>query len=311
MSLTRRRTLAVSALLLIGGAALTGCAAKGIDTDDTGSVAVVEKFLEHLEAGEATAAAALTDLDFADELIDDDFYAASAALPTDARIVKTSGYDDFGFSATVEFVLDDASAPESLDLTVSENDGVFTIVRWSGFLPLRIGPYPAQGVVRVNDTLEYTLAEAGNDLVLLPAAYALEYTDPTGLLRLGAEDDTSFTVNSPNRGEGFSIVPTFRPDVEPSITTEIERLQNACAAEGFTGPSCPPELVKAVTASPGAATSSGEWFRDSGLDVRMKGDGYEATSSYTFRNDELPDLITISYTGTVTRDASGTVVFSR
>jgi len=310
MSLTRRRTLAVSALLLIGSAALTGCAA-GIDTDDTGSVAVVEKFLKHLEAGEATAAAALTDLDFADELIDDDFYAASAALPTDARIVKTSGYDDFGFSATVEFVLDDASAPESLDLTVRENDGVFTIVRWSSYLPVRIGPYPAHGVVRVNNTLDYTLAKAGNDLTLLPAAYALEYTDPTGLLRLGAEDDTSFTVNSPNRGEGFSIVPSFLPDVEPSITTEIERLQNACAAEGFTGPSCPPGLVDAVTASPGAATSSGEWFRDSGIDIRMKGDGYEATSSYTFRNDELPDLITVSYTGTVTRGASGAVVFAR
>lgn len=296
--------------MLAGGVALAGCAA-GIDTDDSGSRAVVEKFLDHLEAGEATAAAALTEMEFGDEFIDDDFYKASAALPTDAKIVKTTGYDDFGFSATVEFVLDDPAEPQSLDLRVVEDDGVFTIASWWGYIPIRIGPFPAHGTVRVNDTLEYTLADEGNELDLLPAVYNLEYTDPTGLLRLGVDDDTSFTVTSPNNGEGFSIVPSFMPDVEPAITAEVERLQNACASEGFTGPSCPAELIDAVTASPAAATMPAEWFRANGLDIRMKGDGYEATAIYDVRSDGLPDLVTVSYVGAVTRDASGAVIFTR
>lgn len=310
MSLTRNRALAASVLMLIGGAALAGCAA-GIDTDDTGSVAVVEKFLKHLEAGEATAAAALTDLDFADEFIDDDFYAASAALPTEAHIVKTTGYDDFGFSATVEFVLDDPAEPESLDLRVREENGEFVITSWWGYLPTSIGPYPAPGVMRVNDTLEYRLADKGNELGLLPAVYTVEYTDPTGLLQLGKDDVASFTIKSPDDGQGSLVMPRLMPDVVPAVRDEIERLRDACASEGFVGPSCPPELVDAVTALPGATASSGEWFRVSGPDLGMKGDGYEATSSYEYYDDNLAQPLPVSYVGIVTRDASGAVVFSR
>jgi len=308
MTFTPLRVLAASAMILVGGTAVAGCA-KGIDTDASGSIAVVEKFLVHLEAGEATKAAALTDLVFADEFIDDDFYAASAALPTDAHIVETTGWDDVGVTATVEYVLADASEPESLEISVDEKDGEFTITRLWRDLNLDIGPYPAQGVVRVNDTLEYSLAES-NELSLLPALYNIEYVDTTGLLRLGEDNNTSLTVESPNL-DVLTIVPGLMPDVDPAIRAEVERLQATCVAEGLTGPSCPTELVEAATASPGAAAEETEWFRQNGPDLWMKGKGYEATMAFQLRNEQLPKGLIVTYTGIVTRDASGAVVFTR
>ncbi|MGO3146150.1 MAG: hypothetical protein ACTIJ6_00580 [Leucobacter sp.] len=303
------RAFGISTLLLIGSVALTGCTA-GVSTTDAGSIAVVEEFFGHLEAGEATRAAALTDMQFDDEFVDDDFYAASIALPADSRITKTEGYDGGLFTATVEYVLDDPSEKVTLDVTVRELEGELKISGWGVDVPLTIGPYPAAGVVTVNDSLEYTLADEGNKLSLLPGTYAFTYEDPTGLLTLSEGEETSFAVQAPDPGK-LSIVPSFMQDVAPAVTAEVERLQRACEAEAFTGASCPPELIEAMQGASDAGPKSVEWFRESGPDIVLKGQGYVSTSTYLVHSDSLPEDVSVSYTGAVTRDASGAVAFIR
>jgi len=309
MTPVRRRALAAPAVLLALGASVAACA-PSVDTDDSGSIAVVEEFLAHLEAGEATAAAALTDMEFSAELVDDDFYAASAAIPRDARIVSTEGYDGAAFRATVEYVLDDPARPESLEVRVREDDGAFAIAGWTDDLPVRIGPYPAAGVVEVNGEIEYTLADEGNELLLLPGLYTLTYLDPTRLLQVDGVQDPSFTLLVPSVDRPV-IVPGFLPDVVPAISAELDRLQAACQAEGFTGPSCPAELVDAMALTPVSPSANVLWFAQSGPELVLTDGGYELHASYLFESDELPRTIDVSYSGAVTRDASGAVVLTR
>jgi len=307
----RKRTALVGVLAI--AVSLTGCA-RGIDTDDSGSTALVEEFFAHLEAGEATKAAALTTIDFPDEFIDDDFYRASDALPTDARIVETTGYDAGRFTATVEYTFDGAEAPGKLELVVYREDGELQITGWRGDTPITIGGIESAATVTVNDQLEYPLAEDGAELQLLPGAYGVSYDDPTGLTKLlGTED--AFTAYVPNLGgdEGqadFSFSPAFTPDVEPGLAAAVEGLQAACAAERFVGPSCPAELTASLPEPLGEAVTA-QWFREPGPAFTLIDGEYHATSTFRIRfsDDELP-ITTVSYTGVLTRDTAGAVTFT-
>lgn len=289
--------------------ALTGCTA-GEYPDDSTSIAVVEEFFGHLVSGEATAAAALTDIDFQQELVDDDFYAASPAVPTEARITKTHGEDGGAFSATVEYVLDDPTQPVTLDVQVRDRDGDMKISGWEFDVPFTLGPTPSAGVVTVNGQIEYNLADSGNELRLLPGLYEMTYEDPTGLTQLEGHDRDTFTVTVPDRA-GVSLVPMLLPDVEPAVTAEIERLQAACESENHTGDSCPAELVAAMEHASAGEPTAIEWYRESGPDFQFTGGTYEATSSYLVHSDQLPQDVTVTFTGTVARDDSGTVTFTR
>ena len=310
--------VAKSLFLAVIGAALTltACSPAPIDTDDSGSIALVEEFFAHLEAGEASEAAALTDMDFADEFIDDDFYRASVALPSNARIVATSGDDSIGLTATVEYILDDPGDPIDLDIRVSPRDGELKISGWKSDGLITIGPVNAPGIVTVNGRLEYEVAEEGNTLTLLPAAYAGEYHDPTGLTHLIGQDST-FTASIPrllnddgSRGPRLNASPTLLPDVEPGLLAAIEDLQAACAEEHFAGPSCPEELTAALS-EPLDSSVTAEWFREPGPEIYFTDDGYRATSTYqvVFSDDAAPTM-TVSYTGIVSRDPAGTIIFT-
>lgn len=309
MSLGHGRARAALTIALASGLVLAGCAA-GPNTDDSASTAMVESFLGHLEAGESTAAAALTALDFPAELVADAFYSASASIPSGARIVKTTGYDSGLFTATVEYTLGTSDSPVSLDITVNGSGSERAITGWTNDLPLSIGPYPAAGTVRVNDTLDYTLAAEGNTLTLLPAEYSFAYSDPTGLMQLVGGQSSDFTVTVPS-ADGLSLVPTVAPDVMPAIAARITRLQTACRLEGFTGPSCPLELTTALAGTTPPTPQSGEWFRQDGPDLVLDGQAYRFSATYLFHSDEMPTDVTVSYGGGVARDASGAVVITR
>jgi hypothetical protein len=307
----RKRTALVGVLAI--AVSLTGCA-RGIDTDDSGSTALVEEFFAHLEAGEATKAAALTTIDFPEEFIDDDFYRASDALPADARIVETRGYDSGGFRATVEYTFDGAEASGTLELSVSREDGELRITGWRGDTPITIGGIESAATVTVNDQLEYPLAEDGAELQLLPGAYGVRYEDPTGLTKLlGTED--AFTAYVPDLGgdEGqadFSFSPAFAADVEPGLAAVVEGLQAACAAERFVGSSCPTELTASLPEPLGESVTA-EWFREPGPVFTLIDGEYHATSSFRvrFSDDALP-ITTVSYTGVLTRDPAGAIAFT-
>ncbi|MFD0559577.1 hypothetical protein FB566_0224 [Stackebrandtia endophytica] len=311
-----RSRVAAAVATGVGLVGLVGCAAAPIDTDDSGSIALVEEFFADLEAGKASEAAALTSMDFGEEFVDDDFYRASAAFPTDARIVETSGYDAAAFSAIVEFTLEGADVPATLEVRTTREGDELKISGWRGDSAIAIGPFPAAGTVTVNDRLEYVLAAEDNRLTLLPGAYSVEYDDPTGLLQLSGRD-AAFTAYVPEivtaNGEvlaaGFQVVPTFMPDVEPGLYEAVGQLQAACAEEGFIGPSCPAEFT---WDEPFDGSVTAEWFRGPGPEIRLVDGGYQATANYQvrFSNDTAP-VMTVSYTGTIGRDASGAVTFTR
>ncbi|MBZ2197960.1 hypothetical protein [Occultella gossypii] len=313
-NVAKNLSLAAIGVCVLG---LTACAPSPIDTDDTGSIALVEEFFAHLEAGEAAEAAALTNMDLADEFINDDFYRASVALPSNARIVATSGYDEIGVTATVAYTLDDAAESVDLDVRVSPRDDGLEISGWEGDSPVSIGPGNAPGTVTVNGVLEYAVADEGNTLTLLPGAYAAEYHDPTGLTHLLGQDST-FTASIPHRyGDGgassgarLDATAVLLPDVEPGLLVAIEDLQAACAGEHFTGTSCPGELNEAFE-QPLDASVTAEWFREPGPEILFIDGNYQATSTYSVRfSDDNVSIMTVSYTGTVTRDAAGAIGFT-
>ncbi|MBE9926952.1 hypothetical protein G8C93_13755 [Cellulosimicrobium cellulans] len=309
----RRRRAAV---LLAGGLAvpaiLAGCAPGTVDTDTTESVAVVEDFFARLEAGRASDAAALTTVDLDEDLVDDDFYRASVARPTDARVVASSG-SSVGASVTVEFTLDGVDGPVSLEVRTTR-DGDRTMISDLGTADTVGAGQPVPGTLTVNGQVEYPAAEL-TPVTLLPGAYAVEYTDPNGLLE-GLGRGSSFTAYVPDVvredgvvAEGFAFAPTLMPDVEPGVEEAVERLQAACEDEGLTGPSCPSELVENAR-----ETSRTEWFAEPGPVIRYVDGAYEATAEYTvllWDDGDLPAEVRASYAGTVSRDASGKIAFTR
>lgn len=309
----RRRRAAAR---LTGGLAvavvLAGCAPGAVDTDTTESVAVVEDFFASLEAGRASDAAALTTIDLDEDLVDDDFYRASVARPTDARVVASSG-SSAGASVTVEFTLDGVDGPVSLEVRTTR-DGDRTTISDLGTADTIGAGQPVSGTLTVNGQVEYPAAEL-TPVTLLPGAYAVEYTDPTGLLE-GLRRGSSFTAFVPDVvredgvvAEGFAFTPTLRPDVEPGVEEAVEGLRAACEDEGLAGPSCPSELVENAR-----ETSRTEWFAEPGPEIRYVDGAYEATAEYTvllWDDGDLPVEVRASYTGTVARDAAGKVTFTR
>ncbi|MBP1326498.1 hypothetical protein JOF28_001730 [Leucobacter exalbidus] len=305
------RVVASIALVAAGSVALVGCAASAPAPDNSGSIEVIEQFFDHLEAGEATAAAALTDVDFDAALIDDDLYAASAAIPSDARIVSTVGDGWTGVTAQVEYVLDDQAHPETLELRARTQDGVPKITGLGSHLSVHISLLPYAGTLTINDAFTFTPSEVeSGSITLLPARYDFTYADPTGLLEMTDAEDSAFTVQTPT-DDLHAIRPTFRPDVEPAVAAEIQRLQGACEDEGLTGPSCPSELVEALRDVADPAAISVSWFRQTGPDLVLTGQEYELAATYLARLEEPRVTVTVSYAGRVTRDEAGTVVLER
>lgn len=307
MKLARTTAIAVG----VGIAALTGCAPGDVDTDSSESTALVETFFAHLEAGRASDAAALTTIAFDRALVDDDFYRASHALPTDAHVVTSTGSQS-GASVTVEFAFEGVDAAVTLDVGTTRDGDDLKIARLDTTDWIGVGT-PAPGTLTVNDRQAYEIAER-TEVTLLPAAYAVEYTDPTGILD-GLGRGSAFTAYVPevrnSGGEtlaaGFHFTPTYLPDVEPRLEDALARLQAACEADGFTGASCPTEFP----AEPREASDT-EWFRQPGPEIRYLDGEFQATVPYkvVFWDGDVSTTLDASYSGTISRDDSGTIVFT-
>ena len=289
---------------------LASCSAKPIDTDDSGSIALVEEFFAHLEGGEAAQAAALTSMEFDDEFIDNDFYRASAALPSDMRIVNTSGYDSGGFEANVSYVTNDPDHPSTLDVRVRhDDDDNLTIASWDGSTVVHTSPSLFPGTLTVNATLDIDMTE-GRTLTLLPAAYRAEYSDP-GRLTHFVGQDSEFIANIPYSGDGprLNATPALLPEVSDGVLAAIEDYQAACAEEGFVGSSCPNELVEYVgTALDSSVTA--EWYTRPGPEIVYENGEFRATNDYQVELSswEPGSIIDVTYSGVVSRDEGGDIV---
>ncbi|WP_144875935.1 hypothetical protein [Microbacterium sp. 1.5R] len=317
------RTLALSAIAVV---ALSGCSPSGStsgDGDTTESVALLEEFFGHLEAGETADAAAMTSIDFPTEFLDEDFYAASAALPSDVKVVPTKGSDDYTVTATVEFVLDDPENPASATFQVKNDDGERTISwRDEKFSIINIA---SPGRIVVNGELEYAMQpEGAHDLFLLPALYDIAYDDPTGTTQLGDDGTNEFTLPWPlDDADPASDFPSnaavthwnltvsawVPSDVIAAAEAQIDALTEACVAEGMTGPSCPPEVL--TYATPLVDPSTVEWFRTPSMAPVVTDGRVEYSKGFTVRADGATYPEPAVYTGTVTKDADGTVTFTR
>lgn len=307
-----KRTATLFAGTIALSVMLGGCAAGEVDTDSSESTALVEEFFADLEAGRATDAAALTAIDFDKELIDDEFYRASVALPTKARIVTSSG-SQAGASVTIEFALEGVTTPVSLEVHTTREGDELRISDLGTTDTIGAGR-SVPGTLTINGRREYQVAELTR-VTMLPGAYSVEFTDPTGLLE-GLGRDSSFTayvpaVRTPDGetvAEGFAFAPTFRPDVEPGLKEALEQLQAACEKDGFTGPSCPTEF----TLGP-RKDSLPEWFRQPGPEIRLIDGSYEVTARYAvvFWNGDVSTKFDATYTGVISRDASGKIALTR
>ncbi|MEN0022212.1 MAG: hypothetical protein AAGC61_02945 [Microbacterium sp.] len=323
LRLRATRTLALSALAVV---ALAGCSPSGNvtgDGDTTESVALLEEFFGHLEAGETTDAAAMTSIDFPSEFLDEDFYAASAALPSDAKVVKTKGSDKYTVTATVEFVLDDPENPASATFQVKNDDGERTISwRDEKFSIINVA---SPGRIVVNGELDYAMQpDDTQDLYLLPALYNIAYDDPTGTTQLGDDGTNEFTLpwpmddadpasdfpsNATVTHWNLSVSAWVEPDVIEAADAQIDALTDACVAERMAGPSCPPEVL--AYGKPLVDPSTVEWFRTPATGPVVSDGRVEYSKGFTVRADGVTYPEPAVYTGTLTKDAEGTVTFTR
>ncbi len=325
MTSPRLRVLTTAALLTLGAAAFAGCAASG-PTDGSGptdqSVALLEEFFAHLEKGETTEAAAMTSIDFPEEFLDEDFYAASAALPSDAKVVDVEGSDDVRVTATVEYVLDDPENPMTASYAVRNTDGERTISWQHDFLLFINAGSPGRLVL--NGEMEYPIDKDGGKAFLLPALYEITYDDPTGVTHLDADGTDAFTLAWPmDDGPADAEIPAdvsatdwtvstmamVGSDVTDAVDEQIEGLQAACVAESLAGPSCPASVLE--YGHPLADPSSVEWFRDVDHGLVVTDGRVEYSAGFTVRADGKVVPVPAVYTGTVTRDADGTLVYTR
>ena len=165
----RRPLAAALAIAAASALALTGCAANAdvnAKGEDKASIAVIEEFFAHLEAGETTEAAGMTEIDFPKTSLDEDFYTASGVTPSDVKVIETSGDDSYAVTATVEFVLDDPDHPATAELKVTNTDGERTIGwSYSTYSLINVG---SPGHIVINDELEFGMSPDAHKVTLLP-----------------------------------------------------------------------------------------------------------------------------------------------
>lgn len=325
MTSPRLRALAAFTIAGIGAAALAGCTASA-DTSGNGpteaSVAVLDEFFAHLEKGESAEAAAMTSIEFPEDFIDEDLYAASAALPSDAKVIDVEGSDEYSVTATVEYVLDDPENPMTATYKVKNTDGERRI-SWSSesFGVINVG---SPGRLVLNGEIEYPMSADAEQVFLLPALYEFTYDDPTGTTQLDPDGTNEFTVAWPMddqpSGAGLparvnvstanvSVLAYVEKDVTDAVDTRIEELKVACVAEGLAGPSCPDSVVEYD--KPLVDPSSVQWLREPDYGVSVSDGVVEYSKGFTLRADGDSYPTPAVYEGTVTRDADGVVTFTR
>ncbi|KQQ66876.1 hypothetical protein [Microbacterium sp. Leaf320] len=321
----RFRAFAAFALAALGAAALASCTASA-DTSGNGpteaSVAVLDEFFAHLENGESTDAAAMTSIDFPAEFIDEDFYAASAALPSDAKVVDVKGSDEHTVTAIVEYVLDDPDQPMTATFKVKNTDGE-RLISWSDerLAVINVG---SPGRLVLNGEMEYPMSADAELAFLLPALYEFTYDDPTGITQLDPDGTNEFTVAWPMDDQpsdadlpdrvnvstaNVSVVAYVEADVTDAVDAQIDELMAACVAERLAGPSCPASVVEYDR--PLVDPSTVEWLREPGYGVSGTDGVVEYSKGFTLRADGDSYPTPAVYEGTVTRDAAGVVTFTR
>jgi hypothetical protein len=325
MTSPRIRALTALTVAAFGATALASCAASG-DTGENGpteaSVAVIDEFFAHLEKGESAEAAAMTSIEFPAEFVDEDFYGASAALPSDATVVDVEGSDEYSVTATVEYVLDDPENPIVATYTVKNTDGERRI-SWSheSFGVINVG---SPGRLVLNGEMEYPMSVDAEQVFLLPALYEFTYDDPTGTTQLDPDGTNEFTVAWPMDDEpsdadlpdrvnvsaaNVSVLAYVETDVTDAADAQIEALIAACVAERLAGPSCPASVVE--YGKPLLDPSTVQWVPESGYGVGGTDGLVEYSKGFTLIADGDPYPTPAVYEGTVTRDAAGVVTFTR
>lgn len=324
------------AIITIGAATLAGCAPSappdpdGSSEPTEASVALINEFFAHLEAGETAEAADLTSIDFPEDTLDEDFYRASVALPSNATVVTMKGSDEHTVWATVEYVLGDPDTPVTASFKVKNTDGERRLT-WENDGKVSFINVGSPGRLVVNGEIEAPNSTTATSTTLLPALYDVTWVDPTGTTQLDADGINAFALPVPYETNGASTrIPGFdlpdkvhassssvsvsafvTKDVVDPADDEIKRLQDACVAELLIGPSCPDILLEYPYTVDGSEPI--EWFRDSvpgyGLEIADGSVGYSA--GFNLRVDGKVFPVPVVYEGHITRDDDGTVTFTR
>ncbi|MDU0368308.1 hypothetical protein RWH45_13890 [Microbacterium sp. KSW4-17] len=164
----------------------------------------------------------------------------------------------------------------------------------------------------IDGVCKMPLSDGRVDAHAWPGRYQVEVSDPTGVLErsesflLAVPDGTTTGLN----GDPLSLpaVPDGELALVQSEATPLLRAAfGRCAEAGFSGPSCPPEL-RGVAPIEVAAPSDGYLTIDRLLSEDRASWRFESgTGSLAVTEDGSPATVEFRYTGTVLREAAGSL----
>ena len=285
---------------------------------------VVSEFFDLLESGDTSGIAALITDDSAlsSAVLDEDFYAAAADRPTDAKIVAATELEPGSVYVTVEYSV--GGDDRDIKVEVVGSGGDSEIAGWLHDT-LSIDPLRAPGAWQVNGTLSTGAADEETQFVALPGIYDFEYVDPQALGTVDPDGGASsaFPVEFPVEGgqltaaapagvtalgSGIGAVPRLLATAEKSAETQLATLVDECTASGLIGESCPADLRSAVKAGGGADPSSVVWTATSDPQFTPSAQwDFSAGYSVSFERPGATagDVAKATYAGAVGVDGSG------
>lgn len=309
------------ALLAVVAIALTGCSqaapGKPASTEADAVIAVETAFLEALVDGDGEAALALTTMT-RDELactalIDD--YARMQVSPILAE-VGTASVD--GDTATVDFTYSVA-----IDQAIEEISGTHTLLRegdsWVIEFPEeyridgtlgadvvgQVGVMPAKAPYEPYECIAPAV-DGLYEVIALPGSYAVISSDPSGVF-YNSEKGTRIAVYDAEEPEAPQelnyIEDNDRDLVASNVRDALKPFIDACAASGFTDPTCQdglPAPQGQVTAPDRLPLDGIEIFSEDGQTWKFRAGG----DDYLFQGTGGIEKFEVYYSGTVTSDGT-------
>lgn len=305
---------------------LTGCTAGG-SGEYAAEQQVVAEFFALLGSGDTSGIADLiTDRALPDTaVLEDDFYAAAVARPTDATVASAFEAEPGEVFVTVNYSL--GGDDREIQVAVVQSGGTAKIDGWL-HSALTIDALGAPGAFEVNESIEVGEVEGSTQFVALPGLYTFEYVDPEGLGTVDPEGaaSKSFPVEFPvepeqlgevvpsgveARGSAISTEPRLLAAVATEVETQIGELVEQCSASALVGESCPPDLRARVDPSGTVDTGSIVW-RESSTEPSSPSSQWSFSAEYSvfFIYVDLPGTVTadVTFSGRIASDSQGNPV---
>lgn len=302
----------IAPLLIAGIAVLGGCSAPAATGGDEQARTTVDTFLRSVADGRFSEALAMTTLG-ADDLIcpalaEDSTTSKAIAAPevTSLQVDGDAATAEVAYRAPAETTVSLALTRESDTWRISFPDEWRLAVGFDG---------PTVAQVSIDGACDLPPADSRVEGPAWPGRYQVAISDPSGVL----DRTESFLYEVPGgTATGLESDPLSLPAVPEDelalVRSEATPLLRAafekCAAAGFTGSTCPPELQGVSAAQPVSPTDGyldiERLFTEDGTSWRFE----TAAGSLPATKDGASASVDFRYVGTVTRDADGSLALA-